>query len=86
MAGKLTGLAEAVRHRRVELSLRQSDLSELAGCSPRFIHTVEQGKATVRLDKLLDVLEVLGLGLEVVPGRGEIDRPTRDDPRTTSRS
>ena len=34
-----------------------------------------------RLDKVLDVLEVLGLGLQVVPGRGQItsasvgDRP-----------
>jgi y4mF family transcriptional regulator len=59
----------------MELGLRQADLAELAGCSQRFVHTVEQGKATLRLDKLLDVLEVLGLGLSVVPGRGEVGPP-----------
>lgn len=74
MPNRVVPLAEAVRTRRVELGLRQSDLAELAGCSQRFVHTVEQGKPTLRLDKLLDVLEVLGLGLSVVPGRGEIER------------
>jgi hypothetical protein len=29
----------------------------------RFVHTVEAGKATIRLDKLIDVLDVLGLRL-----------------------
>ena len=75
MAERVAQLAEAVRRRRVELGLRQADLAELGGCSQRFVHTVEQGKPTLRLDKLLDVLEVLGLGLSVVPGRGEIGPP-----------
>jgi len=49
-------------------------------------HTLEQSKPTLRLDKLLDVLEVLGLGLSVAPGRGEIGppvattRPRPEDP------
>lgn len=82
MSAKVAGLADAVRERRTTLGLRQTDLGELAGCSTRFIHTVEQGKETVRLDKLLDVLEVLGLGLRVVPGHGEIDNPAgRGHPR-----
>ena len=68
--GRMTALADAVRNRRRELGLRQAEVADLAGCSQRFVHTVEQGKASLRLDKLLDVLEVLGLGLELVPGRG----------------
>lgn len=36
------------------------------------MHAIEHAKATVQLDKLLAVLEVLGLGLVVGPGRGEI--------------
>lgn len=72
---RLTPLAKAVRARRSELGLRQAEVAELAGCSQRFVHTVEQGKPSLRLDKLLDVLKVLGLGLAVVPGRGEIGRP-----------
>lgn len=77
MSGRVTRLAEAVRERRLELGLRQADLAELGGCSRRFVHTLEQGKPTLRLDKLLDVLEVLGLGLSVVPGRGEIESESR---------
>ncbi|MGD2044834.1 MAG: helix-turn-helix transcriptional regulator [Gemmatimonadota bacterium] len=71
----LVRLAESVRERRAELGLRQAEVAELAGCSQRFVHTVEQGKPSLRLDKLLDVLEVLGLGLTVGPGRGEIGPP-----------
>lgn len=47
------------------MGLRQEELAELAGCSTRFVHTVEAGKPTVRLDKLTDVLGVLGLRLTV---------------------
>ena len=54
-----------VRARRLKLGLRQQELAELAGCSTRFVHTVEAGKATIRLNKLIDVLEVLGLELTV---------------------
>lgn len=69
---RLSGLSQVIRARRQELGLRQAEVADLAGCSQRFLHTVEQGKASLRLDKVLDVLEVLGLGLEVVPGRGSI--------------
>ncbi len=68
----LDPLGEVVRKRRDELGLRQSELADLAGCSERFVHTLEHGKPTLRLDKLLDVLEVLGLDLVTVPGRGRI--------------
>jgi hypothetical protein len=47
-------------------------LADLAGCSERFVHTVEHGKASLRLDKLLDVLEVLGFDLQVTAGGGRI--------------
>ena len=55
-------MAEAVG---AEHGLQESDLAELAGCSARFIHTVEADKATIRLDKLCSVLNVLGLYLVV---------------------
>jgi HTH-type transcriptional regulator/antitoxin HipB len=61
----LGGLAAAVRQRRRDLGLTQVELAELARCSTRFLHTVEAGKATVRLDKLLDLLGVLGLALQI---------------------
>jgi len=71
-------LAAAVRRRREELGLRQADVADLAGCSERFLHTLEHGKTSVRLDKVLDVLEVLGLALAVVPGHGRIELPGGD--------
>jgi y4mF family transcriptional regulator len=65
-------LGMTVRARRQELGLRQQDLADLAGCSERFVHMLEHGKPTVQLAKVLDVLEVLGLGLTLRPGRGDI--------------
>jgi len=66
------GLAHAVRRRRVALGLRQEEVADLAGCSERFVYSLEQGKSTAQLGKTLDVLRVLGLGLAVVPGAGTI--------------
>lgn len=73
--GRVARLGEEVRRRRRELGLRQAELAELAGCSQRFVHTIEHGKTSLRLDKVLDVLAVLGLGLVLVPGRGRVDVP-----------
>ncbi|WP_405282513.1 helix-turn-helix transcriptional regulator [Gaopeijia maritima] len=67
---RVEALGQCVRTRREALGLRQAELGELAGCSSRFVHTLETGKDTVRMDKVLDVLEVLGLDLQVVPGTG----------------
>jgi HTH-type transcriptional regulator / antitoxin HipB len=63
MSDRASSLAEAVRARRLRLGLRQEELAELAGCSTRFVHTVEAGKHTLRLDKLTELLAALGLGL-----------------------
>jgi HTH-type transcriptional regulator / antitoxin HipB len=61
-------LAAGVFARREVLGLRQEELADLAGCSPRFVHDLEAGKPTVQLDKVLSVLDVLGLGLAIVDG------------------
>jgi HTH-type transcriptional regulator / antitoxin HipB len=65
-------LGDAVRERREALGLRQTEVADLAGCSTRFLHTLENGKPTLRVDKVLDVLVVLGLDLVLVAGRGQI--------------
>jgi HTH-type transcriptional regulator/antitoxin HipB len=61
-------LAGLVNVRREELSLRQAELAELAGVGHRFVNDLETGKATVRLDKVLAVLDVLGMHLQVEYG------------------
>jgi y4mF family transcriptional regulator len=58
-------LGRALRARREALGLKQVELAELARCSTRFVHMVEAGKPTVRFDKLLDLLAVVGLGLQL---------------------
>jgi y4mF family transcriptional regulator len=65
-------LAAEVRHRRLALGLHQDELAALAGVSTRFVHTLEQGKPTVQLDKVLAVLRQLGLDLVLEPGAGNI--------------
>lgn len=64
-------LAAAVYGRRERLGLRQEELADLAGCSARFVLAVETGKPTVRLDKVVDVLNALGLHLEVLNGAAQ---------------
>ncbi|HEY1626345.1 MAG TPA: helix-turn-helix domain-containing protein [Streptosporangiaceae bacterium] len=61
-----------IRRRRLELGLHQDELAALAGVSPRFVHTLEQSKPTVRLDKMLAVLGQLGLDLVLEQGTGAI--------------
>ena len=65
----MASLAGAARARRKALRLTQVDLSRLAGCGPDFVYDLEAGKTTLRLDKLLDVLAVLGLELVLAQGK-----------------
>ena len=59
-------IGEQVRARRRELDLGQVELAELAGVSPTMVRTLEHDKATVQLDKVRAVLDVLGLELTVI--------------------
>ena len=70
--GWARSLGDAVRRRRKALKLTQAELARLAGCGPVFIFAVEHAKPTVRLGKLVDVLQVLGLELVIRPGQGAI--------------
>jgi y4mF family transcriptional regulator len=62
-------LSAAVRERRKVLGLTQHQVALLAGCGPVFIYAVETGKPSVRLDKLVEVLNVLGLELILDAGK-----------------
>ncbi len=56
-------LALDVRARRKDLGLTQEEVAELAEVSARFVMELEQGKPTIRLDKLTAVLDSIGLTL-----------------------
>lgn len=61
----IRALAAKVRERRRELGLTQEEVAELGGTSAKFLIDFERGKASVRLDKLDAILDVLGLELHV---------------------
>lgn len=58
-------IGDRVRIARREMRLRQDELAGAAGVGVRFIVELEAGKPTVRMDKLIRVLGVLGLSLDV---------------------
>ena len=49
-------LSEYIKQRRKENSLSQVELAERAGVGLRFVRELEQGKQTLRMDKVNDVL------------------------------
>lgn len=58
-------IGNVVKERRKSLGLTQAYLAALSNTGVRFIIELEQGKPTVQLDKVLDVLHVLNLKVEV---------------------
>ena len=62
-------ISEIVKEKRRELGLTQEELARRVGVGMRFIRDVEQGKETVRLDKLNQVFHFFGLEVGAVPMR-----------------
>lgn len=61
------GLGPVIRARRRAQSLRIDDAAALSGVSVDLLSRLENGKGSVRLDKLLAVLDSLGLALVLGP-------------------
>ena len=53
-------LSQFVKQRRKSLGLTQEDLSFKAGVGLRFVRELEQGKESLRLDKVNQVLALFG--------------------------
>ena len=65
----MNDLSAFVRERRKSLGMTQPELAEKAGTGLRFIRDLEQGKKTLRMDK---VNQLLGLfGYELAPVKQE---------------
>ncbi len=58
-------LGETIRKRRKELHYTQAYLSEFTGLSVTFISDVERGKTTAEIEKIIRLINVLGLNLLV---------------------
>ena len=62
-------IATFVRESRKAAGLTQEEFAIRSGLGLRFVHDLEQGKETVRLDKVNQALAMFGM--EAVPGRIE---------------
>ena len=54
-----------IRERRKELHYTQAYLAEFTGYSTSFISEVERGKATAEIEKVFQLVQVLGLDIFV---------------------
>lgn len=60
-------IGKYVKRQRKQLGLTQEEFAMRSGLGLRFIRDLEQGKPTVRLDKVNQALAMFGA--EAVPGR-----------------
>ena len=65
-------LIQFVKAKRKDLGLTQLELADRAGLGLRFIRELEQGKQTLRLDKVNQVMALFGHRMEPAPFRKEI--------------
>lgn len=67
MKKKLHPLQAFVKERRRNLKITQEQLAAKSGVGLRFIRDLEQGKPTLRMDKVNQVLQMFGHELGPVP-------------------
>lgn len=67
-------IGDTIREARVAQGLRQDELAAAAGVGVRFLVELERGKPTVRLGKVLAVLDALGCRLQI-----SVPRPSKAD-------
>ena len=60
-------IAEFIKQKRKEAGLTQEEFALHSGLGLRFIRELEQGKETVRMDKVNQALAMFGM--KAVPGR-----------------
>ncbi|MCH5244693.1 MAG: helix-turn-helix transcriptional regulator [Lentimicrobiaceae bacterium] len=63
---KQTALSKYVKSARKQHNLTQVELSEKSGVGLRFVRELEQGKQTLRLDKVNKILNLFGCEVGVV--------------------
>lgn len=66
----MNGIACFIKEKRRALGLTQERLAEMSGVGLRFIRDLEQGKETLRLDKVNQLLFFFGHTLDPVPLKG----------------
>ncbi len=67
MKKNLTDLSIHIKLKRKQNKLTQPELALKAGVGLRFVRNLEQGKNSLRMDKVNDVLKLFGETLGAVP-------------------
>ncbi len=67
MAKTSMALSDFLKEKRKKLRLTQQQLAEKAGVGLRFVRDLEQGKNTLRMDKVNQVLKLFGQELGPQP-------------------
>jgi y4mF family transcriptional regulator len=67
MRENLTDLSKHIKLKRKQNKLTQPELALKAGVGLRFVRELEQGKNTLRMDKVNDVLRLFGETLGPIP-------------------
>ena len=62
----MNAIAEFIKRKRKEAGLTQVEFAMRSGLGLRFVRDLEQGKETVRMDKVNQALEMFGM--QAVPG------------------
>lgn len=60
-------LSEFVKEKRNAAKLTQPELAQKAGVGLRFVRDLEQGKETMRMDKVNQVLQLFGYQVGAIP-------------------
>ena len=63
----MNAIAEFIKQKRKEMGLTQEEFAIRSGLGLRFVRELEQGKETVRMDKVNQALSMFGM--KAVPGR-----------------
>lgn len=66
-----TMIGKKIKEIRKQAGLTQKELAYRAGVGLRFLRELEQGKQTVRMDKVSEVLEFLGYHIGVRKNAGK---------------
>jgi len=67
----MSNLSSFIKYQRKKLKLTQEELAGKVGVGIRFIRELEQGKETIQLDKVSQVLDLFGFNLS--PSKQQID-------------
>ncbi|MCL2125840.1 MAG: helix-turn-helix transcriptional regulator [Oscillospiraceae bacterium] len=61
----IADIGAIVRKKRIELGMTQTQLADISGSGTRFISELENGKQTMQIGKVLNLLHFLGFNISI---------------------